>query len=151
MGDSLSTQVGLIPIPRSDSSRPDQNPHLLIVHLGANPSLSLKSPRAQQGQQVEKHSLLPSCVVSGSHSVCSLSFLVSDVGGALPQTCSGPWAPGRRGMAVVVRTLLGRKCKKGFMDVQAYSVGVALYLIIHFHEHQNHSGSCLNNICGIHL
>lgn len=49
-------------------------------------------------------------------------------------------------MAVVVRTLLGRKCKTGCTDVQTYPVRVALHPLPRASESP---GCCLNNIVGL--
>ena len=122
---------GLIP---QGLIRTDMGQDLSSVHLPLRCwSLLLSQvPAKATWQQVEKHSLPhASHVVSGSHSVCSLSFLSPEVGGAFPQTCYGPsatslWA------AAAVRALLGTKWEKGFVGVLAYSVGVTFYLIIHF-------------------
>lgn len=70
---------------------------------------------------------------SDSHSVRRLSFFVSEVGRVSPQTCSGPLATDQQKMGEVVRAIFGREGVKGFVDVQACSGRVTLYLIIHFH------------------
>lgn len=81
---------------------------------------------------MEKHNLPhASCVVAGSHSICSLSFFVSGVGRVLPQTFSGP-------LALANGKWGGdwdppwEETRERLCGVQAYSVRGTFYLVMHF-------------------
>lgn len=140
-----------------DSPRPDQNPpsagiyHRLIFHLDANPSLPspYKGDRASRWKTTVYHvqAVWSPTVILSVDSV----YFVSEVGRVSPQTCSSHLAADQQKMGEVVRAVFGREWEKGFVDVQAYSGRVTLYLIIHFHAWTSESpgGLSKKHICGL--